>query len=322
MRVLLTGMGGQLGTLVARILEARDDVESIVGYDLDPPRRRLHRAVFHHIDPADAERVADVVRDAAPTVALHLGVYEPHARLSPSPAHDASNRGVEALARALEEHAPSLEAIVARSGIEVYGRNRGVPRRPDEDVPPAPTTDFGRTLLDVEDRLAAVAESAAVPLTSLRFAPLVGSHVPSPLGRLLKLAVVPFNALADPAFALLHADDAASALEAALFRRVDGPVNVVASGAVTASQTARIGGRFPMPTFGPGWTAAQIGTELVSAPLPSHVRELLVRGRVADGGRSAELLGVAPTRTTRDVVTELYEQLNVIYLPVAAEAAA
>ena len=156
------------------------------------------------------------------------GSTSPTRGSSPSPAHDASNRGVEALARALEEHAPSLEAIVVRSGIEVYGRNRGVPRRPDEDVPPAPTTDFGRTLLDVEDRLAAVAESAAVPLTSLRFAPLVGSHVPSPLGRLLKLAVVPFNVLADPAFALLHADDAASALEAALFRRVDGPVNVVA----------------------------------------------------------------------------------------------
>jgi UDP-glucose 4-epimerase len=189
-------------------------------------------------------------------------------------------------------------------------------------VPPAPTSDFGRVLLDVEDRLSLLAEARAVPLTTLRFAPLLGSHVPSPLGRLLKLAVVPFNALADPTFALVHTDDAAAIVLAALDRHHDGPINVVADGAVTASQAARIGGRVPMPTFGVGWTVAGIGTELVSAPLPSHVRELLVRGRVADGSRCASLLGVAPARTTRDVVTELYEQLNVIFLPVGGEEAA
>ena len=37
MRVLVTGMGGELGTRVAQLLEARTDVDEIVGVDFVPP---------------------------------------------------------------------------------------------------------------------------------------------------------------------------------------------------------------------------------------------------------------------------------------------
>ena len=39
MRVLITGMGGELGSLVASMLEAEPWVGSLVGIDVDPPRR-------------------------------------------------------------------------------------------------------------------------------------------------------------------------------------------------------------------------------------------------------------------------------------------
>ena len=54
MRVLVTGLGGELGTRVALLLEARADVEAIVGIDIEPPRRYLTRTDFHRIDPQQA----------------------------------------------------------------------------------------------------------------------------------------------------------------------------------------------------------------------------------------------------------------------------
>src|SRR5256885_16309743 len=53
-RVLVTGMGGELGTRVAQLIEARDWATEVVGVDFVPPRRRLRRALFRRIDPRDA----------------------------------------------------------------------------------------------------------------------------------------------------------------------------------------------------------------------------------------------------------------------------
>ena len=51
LRVLVTGMGGELGTRVAQMLEERPEVGEIVGCDFVPPRRRLRRSEFRRIDP-------------------------------------------------------------------------------------------------------------------------------------------------------------------------------------------------------------------------------------------------------------------------------
>lgn len=317
MRVLITGMGGQLGTLVARLVESRADVDAVVGVDLDPPRRRLHRAQFHWIRPGDTDTLDDVVRSLDPTVVLHLGQFEPHARLAPAKADTASRNATDSLAIALDG-APSLRKIVVRSGIEVYGRGRGAAICPDETATPDPTSQFGRRLLTTEQHIEAYASGRgpSVSVTSLRFAPIAGSHAPSPLARLLTLHAVPVAALSEPTFALVHATEAADAVVAALDASIDGPVNVVGPGVVSAYQAARIGGRVPVPVLGPGWLVAGRLTEVAGAPLPDHVHELLVRGRAADGRRCGELLGFTPTRSTRDIVTEIHEQTGVEFLEV------
>ena len=51
-------------------------------------------------------------------------------------------------------------------------------------------------------------------------------------------------------------------------------------------------------------------------------RELLVRGRTADGGLAPAALGIAAPKATADVVKELYDWGTVIYLPVDGEEAA
>ena len=79
---------------------------------------------------------------------------------------------------------------------------------------------------------------------------MLGPHVPSPLGRLLRLPAVPFSALADPPFAVLRDADAAQALVAAARVGLAEPVNVVAPEAITAWQAILRGRRLPLPLFG------------------------------------------------------------------------
>jgi UDP-glucose 4-epimerase len=322
MRVLVSGLGGELGVRAANLLAAGDAPEAIWGLDLDPPRRRLHASVeFHRLDPRDRGRVVALVRDLAPTHVVHLGAYEPNARTGPALAAELNRLGsLHVLGAAAD--AGSLERIVVRSGTEVYGRRRGAATRPDESVVPDPTSPFGAQLLDAE-RLAVEAGWAAggVPVTLLRLAPVTGSAMASPLGRYLRLPLVAVSALADPTFSVLHQTDAADAIVASVAAGPDGPVNVVGSGAVTPLQAVRLGGRVPVPVVGPQWQVARVAAELLGAPLPHHVRELLCRGRVADGSSVTDLLGIKPSWSTADVVRDIHGWPEVTYYSPALDGA-
>lgn len=311
MRVLITGMGGELGTRVANLLEADPTVTDILGMDVFPPRRRITRVEFHRVDPRDRRKAVRLVRDFDPEVILHLGVYEPNARSEPTAARIGTAASAVSVLGAATS-CPSLRQIVVRSGIEVYGRRRGAPSRPDEDGPLDPTSPFGASLAHVEQVAEEAGHVADVPVTIVRFGTTVGPSFPSPLGRYLRLPVVAVDPLSELPFSLLHQEDAAHALVLAARTGYDGPLNVVAPGAVTASQAALRGRRIPWPVVGPGWLLARAASELLGAPLPAHTRELLVRGRVADGAHGREVLGIDP-RPTQDVVDHLYRWAEVAH---------
>ncbi|MBM3659714.1 MAG: NAD-dependent epimerase/dehydratase family protein [Actinobacteria bacterium] len=321
MRVLVTGMGGHLGTRVAQLLEARDDVEAVAGFDFVPPRRRLSRSLFKRIDPRDRDRLVEFVRGFAPTAVAHFGVYEPGARMGVRASVEASDDcTVNALGAAVR--AGALDRVVVRSGLEVYGRGGHRHEVPDEHAPLGPTTPYGRICLDVEAHAAGLARRHGVPVAALRFAPISGSRAPSPLGRLLRLPAVPVPALADPPFQLLHTDDAARAMVAALVRQADGAFNVVGPGAASPWQAARLGNRVPVPFVGPGWLVATRVAELAGSPVPPHVLELIRKGCVADGGRAESELGLTDLVPTQEVVADLYAWASVTALPGSPTVAA
>jgi UDP-glucose 4-epimerase len=319
-RVLVTGMGGELGSRAAQLLEERDDVDEIAGCDLFPPRRRLRRSEFRRIDPRDQDRVTAFVEEFAPDAVLHYGVYEPDSRLGPREAAEVSQAGTVHVLTAAAKTG-RLERVAVRSGLEVYGRGRGRPVVPAEDALPSPTTPYGQTCLEVETMAATLVRRLGIAVAALRLAPVVGSHVPSPLGRLLRLPFVPVPALADPAFVLLHQEDAARAMVEALRRDVDGPVNVVGRGAASPWQAVRLGNRIPVPVLGPGWRAASAVAELAGAPVPPHVLELMSKGRAGDGARADDVLALDGLRSTLEVCTELYEWGTVSPLRQAEDAA-
>ena len=307
MRVMITGMGGDLGTRVATLVEADDRVDEVAGVDVEPPRRHLRRAEFHLVDPRDRPRMTSVVEAFAPTVLVHVGVYEPNARSSPRTATAWTALG-SAAALDAARRTGRLERVVVRSGTEVYGRGPSGPERPSEDVAPHPTSPFGQSLLHVERLALTEGRRADVPVALLRMAPVLGPHVPSPLGRLLRLPFVPVPALGGGAFSVVHRDDAARALvTAALGPAHHGPLNVLAPGEVSAWEAARLGGRVPVPVWGLGWQMAKVTGELWSTPLPDHVVELLIRGRLAEGSRLPEVLGVVPEHSTAEVVRDVHE---------------
>ena len=319
MRVLVTGMGGQLGTRVVNLFEQDPTVSEICGIDAYPPRRRIHRVAFHRVDPVDRRKTVAIVRDFDPEVVVHLGVYEPNARFGASAAlRNTAAAAVSALGAAAA--CPSLRSIVVRSGIEVYGRRTGSVSRPDESAPVDPTTPFGESLARVEEAAREAAGAVDVPVTFVRCAPIVGPNFPSPVGRYLRLPTVAVNPLAELPFSLLHQEDAAQAFVAAAALGHDGPLNLGGSGAVTATQAVLMGRRLPVPVIGPGWWWAAKASELMGAPLPAHARELLVRGGVVDSAHGREVLGVDP-RSTRDVVEQLYRWESVAMIRTSGQPA-
>ena len=182
-RVLVTGMGGELGTRVAQLIEQRDWATDIIGVDFVPPRRRLRRASSAASTRATPTGSSACVEEFAPNVVAHFGVYEPASRMTPASAAErtelCTNATMSAAART-----GALEYVVVRSGLEVYGAPSAEASVPDEDVVPTPRTPYGRSLLEVEGAVKGVAVSTGIPVCALRYAPVVGSHVPSPLGPL------------------------------------------------------------------------------------------------------------------------------------------
>jgi UDP-glucose 4-epimerase len=313
-RVLVSGMGGDLGSRVAAQLEDEDWVGELVGIDVDPPRRRLHRADFHLISPVEHDRTVETITAFDPHVVVHISVWEPHSRANPTTARQLTDDAATSILGAAAE-CRALESVVVRSGIEVYGRAHGSPTRPDESADIDPTCDYGEMLAGIERTAAAIGRRVGVNVGAIRMGTVLGPHVPSPLGRVLRMPAVPFSVLADPPFAVVEDVVVARAFVAAARRRLAEPVNVVANGAITALQAARRGRRIPVPLVGPDWVVARAISRMLGAPIPDHVLEALHRGRLADNGRMDELLGFRSPTTTKDVIGALYEWPTVVRTP-------
>ena len=312
-RVLVTGMGSQLGSLVAAELEREPWVGEIVGIDADPPRRRLSRCTFHRVDAEDAARTAAVVNSFDPHVLVHIAVWEPDARANPRHAELFTRSAAEAVFGAARTGS-SLQHVVLRSGLEVYGRGGPRPDLPDENTAAAPTTHYGRILVELERTAGDAFSDSRADVTALRLAPVVGPHVPSPLGRLLRMPFVPFNVLRQPTFSVLHENDAARAFVIAAQRTIGEPVNVVADGEISGFQAIRRGGHVPLPLIGPEWTLARRVSHVFGAPVPEHVMEVLHHGRRAVSLNCRRLLDWSPTMTTDEVIDALFQWEGVVRL--------
>ena len=307
-------MGGDLGSRVSALLEDQPWVGELVGLDTDPPRRRMRRAAFHLVSPTDHDRVVDTITAFNPHVVVHIAVWEPYSRANPATARQLTDDAATSILGAAAE-CRALESLIVRSGTEIYGRAHGAPTRPDESADVDPTSEYGRMLAGIERTARAIGRRIGVTVGAIRMGTVLGPHVPSPLGRVLRMPAVPFSVLADPPFAVVEDIEVARAFVAAAERRLAEPVNVVANGAITALQAARRGRRIPIPLVGPDWQLAKVISGLLGAPIPDHVVETMHRGRLADNSRMDELLGFRPAATTMETIEKLYAWPTVVRIP-------
>ena len=320
MRIAIVGMGGDIGTGVALRFHS-DPAVSMLGLDMEPPRRRIKRTEFHRVPPTEVDARTELLRDFDPEVLIHLGIYEPHSRSNPVAAEIRTRAATRSVFQAALE-SPSLEHVVMRSGIDVYGSRRRDHSVPAETAPLSPTSRFGRMLVDAEATARSFGlQRPEVPVTVLRFAPIVGPYIPSPLGRYLRLPVVPVGLPFERPIQLVHIDDVHDAFAAAVRARIPGAFNVVGEGTITGSKAARIGNRLVAPVWGPGWRVARTITGMLGSPLPEHSAEALQRGQVADGSKAKKELDFTPARSTRACVEDLYDWASVVRLDVDREAA-
>ncbi|MFM9083454.1 MAG: NAD-dependent epimerase/dehydratase family protein [Actinomycetota bacterium] len=319
-RVLVTGMGGELGSLVASRVEASEWAGDILGFDVDPPRRLLRRARFVRVAPHERDRIADLIEEFNPHVILHIGVWEPHARLATEQAAECTETIAKAVFDAAHR-AEALETAVVRSGIEIYGAATHSPRIAVETTPVAPTTTYGRMCATIEDQATELRTAAGVNVCTLRLAPVLGAHVPSPLGRLMRLPMVPYHGVRNPVFCVVEDHDAAPAFLAAAARDADGTVNIVANGAISMLRATTMGRRIPVPSFGPGWSIARSATGIAGAPMPDHVADLIENGRLAASNEAAHLLRFAAAHTTTEVIERLYMWPSVERIPARVQVA-
>lgn len=319
-RVLVTGMGGELGSLVTSHLEQCDWVGGIAGCDVDPPRRLLRRAQFERVASNDHRRITSLVRGFNPQVIVHMGVWEPHARLSTSEARTHTEQMTRAVFDAAHE-VEALESVVVRSGVEIYGASTHSPRIAVESTPILPTTTYGHMLNAIEHQANDLHIARGVPVCTLRLAPVLGPHVPSPLGRILRMPAVPYHGIGNPAFSVVEDHDAAHAFCSAAERAVHGIVNIVANGAISVLRAAMVGRRLPVPSFGPGWWMARNISLAAGAPVPDHVADLLTNGRLVASNEAAHLLRFAPNHSTAEVIDRLYQWPSIERVPARRQVA-
>jgi UDP-glucose 4-epimerase len=284
-RVLVTGLGTFWGSHVAQALEARDDVELVVGVDGRAPRLPLTRTEFVKADPSYAILQRVVCATQVDTV-LHTHLEVDSTRVSPRRLHETNVIGTMNLLAAAAAADSVVRKVVMKASTLVYGSQFDDPYffREASRRTHVPATNVERSLVEVDTLLRDFADdNPDVVTTRLRFADVLGDDVSTTFSRLLRMRSVPEVLGFDPRLQFVHEDDVTRALEFAAVHDIPGIFNVAGPGTITWSETCAIVGkrRVPMP---PVFTrAAAVPLRMLrAADLPAETLSLLRYGRGVD----------------------------------------
>jgi UDP-glucose 4-epimerase len=251
MRVLVTGLSTYWGGKLAQILEARDDVEVVVGLDTKDPTVPLERTEFVRSDTSYSI-LARIVKATQIDTVLHTHLIVDSTLASSRTLHEVNVIGTMSLLAAAGAAGSPVRKVVVKSSALVYGSNFQDPYRfrEEDKRTRAPRTNVERSLLEVESILRDFADdSPHVDVTLLRFANVLGDDIETPYTTALKLPVVPEIFGFDPRIQFVHEDDVVGALMYATAHSVPGVFNVGGNGSMSWSEVCAIVGkrRFALP---------------------------------------------------------------------------
>ena len=313
-RVLVTGIGNVLATMVAAELEQREDVEEVIGVDTREPARPLVRTEFVRADLRNP-LVSRVIEASAVDTIVHLGTHTgPSNSGGRSRMKELNVLGAMQLFAAAQasEH---VRRVVLKSSSAVYGAAHDDPAVFTEDDLPEDRPDDGwsRDALEVEDYAATMAQRRPdVDLLVLRFANFLGAELDSVFASFFTLPVVPSILGFDPRLQFVHERDAVAVIERAAMGGPAGTYNVAAPGVLYLSQAVRLAGRVPAPVPRPlaGLVAGVLRRRGQVDFTPEQLR-FLQYGRVIDTTRLVEDFGYEPVLGVREAFEDFVSRRRI-----------
>jgi UDP-glucose 4-epimerase len=306
-RVLITGVGSYLGTLLATRLEREADVEAVVGLDMREPRRPLGRTELIRADIRDPSIAPLIVGAEVDTVVHNSIVRQPGPGMSSRAMHDINVIGSLQLLSACGQ-SPSIRAIVIRGSAGIYGAEPHAPQFFGEEMTRMfPLRNrFQRDVAEIENYFETYSRRhPQVTCTMLRYQPAIGPSLHTQITRYLSQPACPTYLGFDPRIQLVHEDDALDSLVAAIKRPVRGAVNVAARGTIGLARMIRTAHRPPLPIAGPLFgPVIGAGRRLGFDSYSDDFRRLLRYGRGVDITRLEREVGHRPRYSTTEALED------------------
>ena len=307
-KILITGIAGALGKLLAKRL-AR--TEKVAGIDLRPFHGRPKRIEYHQID-IRKRKAENIFRKEKLKAVVHLNILH-----NPQATQDERIEFNITVMNRLVEYCVKYRVprLVILSSADVYGPNPRNPAFLTEEAPLKAGWRFAgiRDMIEI-DLLASnfLWQHRGTKTMILRPVHIIGPTVRNNFSNYLRFKAVPLMAGFDPMIQVIHEEDAVEAIAAAVQARATGIFNIEGPGAVPISVIFKERGAVPVPIpsiLAPAfWRWFRRYIYLVSG---RHIKfstadmDYLRYPCNVDGAKARETLKFQPNYTLRDTITSL-----------------
>jgi UDP-glucose 4-epimerase len=308
-KIVITGMAGRLGRVVARRLH-RDPRYSLIGLDRRPFPGKPKDVEHLQVD-LRSKKARDVFRAGDVAALVHLGVmHDP--RSTPAELYSWNVGGTSRLLDYAQTY--GVPKVVLLSSANVYGPRPDNPQFLTEDAPLLAAQRFPqmRDLVEV-DHLASTFfwKARAVETVILRPVHILGTVHNAP-SNYLRLDPIPILLGFDPMVQVIHELDVAEAVASALAPGARGIYNVVGPGEVPLSVVIKELGRRTLPIPHPFakplyWAAFRLGLSGYPVAEFDFIRYVCM----VDGQRAERELNFRPRHSLRETIRAVDEPADV-----------
>jgi len=299
-KVVITGISGRLGRIVARRLHHELDWQ-IVGLDRRAMPGRPKDIEHHQVD-LRSKKARDVFRAGDVDALIHLGVmHDPRAR--PAEIYSWNIAGTTKLLEYCQAY--RVPKVVLLSSANVYGPRPDNPQFLTEDAPLLAAQRFPqmRDLVEIDHLVSTFLWRAqSIETVILRAVHIVGPVHNAP-SNYLRIERPPVLLGFDPMVQLIHYQDTADAIVAALVPGRRGIYNIVGPGEVPLSavltELGREPVRIPHPVARP---LLQVAFRLGISSFPVAELDFIRYVCMVDGRRAAAELGFRPRFSLRETI--------------------
>jgi UDP-glucose 4-epimerase len=299
-KIVITGMSGRLGRVVARRLH-RDERHALIGLDRRPFPGRPKDIEHHQVD-LRSKKARDVFRAGDVHALVHMGLmHDP--RASTAELYSWNVSGTAHLLEYCQQY--GVKKVVVLSSADVYGPRPDNPQFLTEEAPLLAAQRFPqmRDLVEIDHLVSTFFWKAReIETVILRPVHILGSVHNAP-SNYLRLDPTPVLLGFDPMVQVIHQRDVAEAIARALAPGARGIYNIVGPGEVPLSVILSELGRrtlpIPHPIARPMWSLAfRLGLSSYPVAELDFIRYVCM----VDGSRAERELGFRAKHTLRETI--------------------